>query len=591
MAAGSGSCEQAEEAGRSAGGTPAGGVTQLVVVRGVGGPRYTEPLALAEQALRRQGHVIEAIEIAPATLPELDSARRATWEAFKHTPEALLEAWRVARHVEARCEPGATLLFADDRGVGGMVALEGTAGGRQRRAVWTVASDSTLLRWLAVADTIDGVPDQDAIDWELVQYRNSERVLALSDFAVASLARYGVHAERLDIALPEASPSPREVPGEPAIWLPEPVSRFADTATILRGLADVSGRIVASMEDADDGIWVGTAWEAMAPTRTPLGDRLARADGAPAATDLIVLGDVTAVPSGEVAAMRLAGARAVVPEGSTAAALWPDAETWRTADDLGRLVAGEATAEAPAIAGGAPRPIRPDHDRARSVSVGIPVFGTVAFLDEAVASVLAQTQAPLEVLLIDDGSQSAPVTESLQRWAAEPPVRSLFQANRGVCAARNTLLEAMAGDAFVLLDADDVLEPEFIERTAAALRSNDRLWAVATWTRFFGEYDGIEAKPPFDARVGRRENPIISTGALVDMAVREQGLRFADDLAFLYCEDWHFWSQIVAAGGEVGLVPEPLIRHRTHLASGAYQRTDLALSIGKARATAPLQGR
>ncbi len=125
-------------------------------------------------------------------------------------------------------------------------------------------------------------------------------------------------------------------------------------------------------------------------------------------------------------------------------------------------------------------------------------------------------------------------------------------------------------------------------RTTEALRQDDSLWAAAAWTEFFGGYEGVEAKPPFDRRVGLRENPIVSTAALVDMRVRDEGIAFEPDLAFLYCEDWHYWSQIIAAGGHMGLVPEPLIRHRVHQTSGGFQRTELAHRIGKARAIEPL---
>ena len=145
------------------------------------------------------------------------------------------------------------------------------------------------------------------------------------------------------------------------------------------------------------------------------------------------------------------------------------------------------------------------------------------------------------------------------------------------------MIEAMTGDAFVLVDQDDELDPRFIERTASSLRSNPGVSAVATWTEFFGEYEGIEAKPPFDVRVGLRENPIVSTAVLVDISVREEGIAFAPDLAFIYCEDWHFWSQIIASGRRMGLVPEPLVRHRVHRESGGFRRTDLALRIGRAR--------
>ena len=129
-------------------------------------------------------------------------------------------------------------------------------------------------------------------------------------------------------------------------------------------------------------------------------------------------------------------------------------------------------------------------------------------------------------------------------------------------------------------------------RSSSALRrrsdQDDSLWAVAVWTEFFGEYEGIEAKPPFDRRTAIPENPIVSTAALVHMSVRDKEIAFVPDLAFLYCEDWNYWSQIIAAGGRMGLVPEPLIRHRVHHASGGFQRTERAHDIGRARAIEPL---
>jgi glycosyltransferase involved in cell wall biosynthesis len=217
--------------------------------------------------------------------------------------------------------------------------------------------------------------------------------------------------------------------------------------------------------------------------------------------------------------------------------------------------------------------------------VGVPVFEDVRFLDDCIESLLVQKQTPHEVILVNDGSVAPEATAAIKRWSEHSLVRVVRQPNRGVCVARNAALDLMTGDAFVFVDADDLLHPEFIRACASALQSNPDVLAVACWTEFFGDYEGVEAKPPFDHRVGLRENPIVSTSALVDMEVRDMGIRFAPDLAFLYCEDWDVWSQIAAAGGKFGLVPRPLARHRVHSASGGHQRTDLGFSLGKARAS------
>jgi glycosyltransferase involved in cell wall biosynthesis len=229
--------------------------------------------------------------------------------------------------------------------------------------------------------------------------------------------------------------------------------------------------------------------------------------------------------------------------------------------------------------------------RARRISVGIPVFGECAFLDDLMTSIAKQTLKAHEVVIVADGPPSQSLGDHLEKWGDvfEDGLKYLEQPNRGVCVARNIILEAATGDAILLVDQDDLLMEHTLERMSAALQSNPTQDGVACWTEFFGEYNGIEAKPPFDRRVGIRENPIVSTAVLIDRSVVEAGLTFEPDLAFLYCEDWNFWADMVSSGFTLGLVPEPLVRHRVHRASGGFRRTDLALEVGRDRARRKLR--
>lgn len=565
-------------------------------------PRLERALTLATGELERRGIEVTLVVVPARGLPDTagDTAKRLAG-LFAATPGVLVESWRAARHLEAVTEPGDGVLVTDHRGFGGIFALEQAAAAPDvRRIVWTLAGDGLAVEQLVVAGTIGGTDAEEAaaIDWEIVQYRCSDVVLTLGDRAGALIGRFGVDSIRLS--------TPRDgalgTADEPArvLQLPERVSRRSQTPRMLRAVSglleerpDVT--VFTSTSDAPDEIWSGTTWEATEPALRPFDNRVHRTGDLLTGAALI-LGDVLEVPGDDVVAVRDDGRTVVVPRGSPAAALWPDAPTWDDEDDLARvlrqIVAG--TPRSPAAAA-APQELptggrRPVLERASQVSVGVPVFRDVDYLDECVASILQQDQAPHEVVLLDDGSYSREIDAQLDRWAGERPglIRVLRQPNRGVCVARNTMLEAMTGDAFVFIDQDDVLAPGFISRCAQALRNDPSLWAVATWTEFFGSYQAVEAKPPFDRRVGQRENPIVSTAALVDMRVRDEGVRFAPDLAFIFCEDWHVWSQIVAAGGRIGLVPEPLVKHRVHTDSGGFRRTDLARRIGAARATEPL---
>ena len=512
-----------------------------------------------------------------------------------HTPGPLIDSWKVAQAALSLTSPGDVVVVTDKRGVGGILALgEAMKSPQLRRQIWTVAGESTLLESLLVHGTINHaeMPEASEIDWELTQYRFSAEVLASSAFVVHALGELGFDADLLRAA-PRERTQADGVQGK-GVWAPAPVSRRNRSGDVLRAVAGVPSLTITVPEhDTDDNVWTGTTWDALSGVRNVLGDRLVRATQPTSRPDVVVVGETLRAPDASVQQWWDAGVRTVVPEGSVASAMFPAAATWDTSDELAQLLEGDSVErqQLPPKLWTGPAPVGvSDRRRATHVSVGVPVFRNTVYLDECVASILNQTSPPHEILLIDDGSVSTVVDESLVAWAKREPdlVRVLREPNRGVCVARNLMIEAMSGDAFLLVDQDDVLAPEFIDRTAEAMRQDDSLWSVAVWTEFVGEYEGIEAKPPFDRRVALRENPIVSTAALVDMRVRDEGVAFAPDLAFLYCEDWHYWSQIIAAGGHMGLIPEPLIKHRVHRASGGFQRTEVAHRVGKARATEPL---
>jgi len=556
-------------------------ITSATVVSMAGlAPATRRSLDLADAALTAAGVTVTRVDVPELGLPDRDDVSVA--ESFSATPGTLMESWRIARHLDASTEPGDLVVVPDEQGFGGVFALaQAMALGAQQREVWTVAGSGTSLTALDTVGTIEGFDEEvtSAVDWEIVQYRFSARVLTTSPAAVGHLATLGVET----CLLPVTPRAGGVRPVGPVFGLPEAAARHNHTLAALRGLA--GQEVVVSTETQEDAIWTGTtldtvrAWAAHRPGVT-FGDTRD--------VDTPVLGNAFApLPDG------FRPDSVIVRAASTAARQLPDAPEWSDEDDLARLVSSRPASRAPVPSVTLPARVGLPREVARAtrISVGIPVYRNVTYLDEAINSILDQTEPVHELLLYDDGSDSSEVTDALAAWEArDRRIRAMSGPNRGVCVARNAILEAMAGDAFFLIDSDDIAEPVLLEACATALRANADLVAVATWTRFFGFYNGIEAKPPYDRRVGLRENPIISTGALIDMSVRDAGTRFVADLAFLYCEDWQFWSQIVAAGGHFGLVPEPLIRHRAHEQSGATRRTAQAQTVGRARAVEPLLG-
>lgn len=101
-----------------------------------------------------------------------------------------------------------------------------------------------------------------------------------------------------------------------------------------------------------------------------------------------------------------------------------------------------------------------------SVSVIIPTYNRAAFLREAIASAQQQTYAPLEILVVDDGSTDA--TREVVR-AFGDSVKYIFQNHRGPGAARNTGVQYARGELLAFLDDDDVWLSDGLARSVARL--------------------------------------------------------------------------------------------------------------------------
>ncbi|HXH97495.1 MAG TPA: glycosyltransferase family A protein [Gaiellaceae bacterium] len=115
------------------------------------------------------------------------------------------------------------------------------------------------------------------------------------------------------------------------------------------------------------------------------------------------------------------------------------------------------------------------------ISVMIGVYNGAPYLGEAIESVLSQDYEPLELIVVDDGSDDG--SGDVAKSFAE--VRYIRQENQGNGAARNTAVEAAAGELFAFLDADDRFTPGKLRIQKAALDAAPELDMVFGHVREF----------------------------------------------------------------------------------------------------------
>lgn len=134
----------------------------------------------------------------------------------------------------------------------------------------------------------------------------------------------------------------------------------------------------------------------------------------------------------------------------------------------------------------------PTSDRTCLVfSVVIPTFNRASLISRAVGSVLAQTFAALELIVVDDGSTDNTL-EQLRQFD-DSRLRVIEQPNRGRSTARNVGAAAATGDYLLFLDSDDEAAPTWLDGLfqAGAAEQADLVCCGARWLNAAGECERI----------------------------------------------------------------------------------------------------
>jgi len=198
-----------------------------------------------------------------------------------------------------------------------------------------------------------------------------------------------------------------------------------------------------------------------------------------------------------------------------------------------------------------------------SVSVVIPTYNSGEFVTQAIESVLSQTVAPAEIIVVDDGSTDD-TAAALAPY--ENRIRYIYQENMGVSAARNRGVEAANGDFVAFLDADDIWHPQKLELQMDAFAKIPALGLLGTRGFFlpFNElprYDKLPSRP-YSFITWRQlvvKNHICSSSVIVRSSILNIAGDF--DTTLQGPEDRDLWLRIAEISTVVNL-NIPLVGYR-----------------------------
>jgi hypothetical protein len=194
------------------------------------------------------------------------------------------------------------------------------------------------------------------------------------------------------------------------------------------------------------------------------------------------------------------------------------------------------------------------------VSVVMPVRDGERFLVEAVESVLAQSLADLELVVVDDGSTDRTPGLLRELSARDARVRVLTKAPSGLTPALNAGCEAASAPLFARMDADDVALPDRLERQVAFLDAHADAALVGGGIVLVDE-DGREIdREPGPAAPSLLDGNVLVHGTVVMRAAAFRGL---GGYRLDQSEDYDLWLRFEERFG-VAAVTEPVLRYRLH---------------------------
>jgi len=114
----------------------------------------------------------------------------------------------------------------------------------------------------------------------------------------------------------------------------------------------------------------------------------------------------------------------------------------------------------------------------------MPVYNGEEYIAEAIQSILAQTFADFELIIVDDGSRDRSVEIIREYMNRDERIRFLrHETNRGRTDARNTAIAAVKGQYVTFMDCDDVSLPERLRKQVDYLESHPELGGAGAWGR------------------------------------------------------------------------------------------------------------
>ncbi|MBR5483018.1 MAG: glycosyltransferase [Alphaproteobacteria bacterium] len=200
------------------------------------------------------------------------------------------------------------------------------------------------------------------------------------------------------------------------------------------------------------------------------------------------------------------------------------------------------------------------------VSVLMSVYKTnPQYLKEAVDSILGQTFADFEFLILDDCPSDTTVEETIKEYDDKRIKYLRNDRNMGISDSRNKLIDLASGEYLAVMDHDDISLPTRLTREVAFLDSHPDVGVVSTRFEQFPGKHKKNKNPRFDKDIKlalMRTCAVLHPASMIRKSVlTKNNIRYEKE--FTPAEDYALWCRLIKYTKFYN-IPEVLFKYRRH---------------------------
>jgi len=210
----------------------------------------------------------------------------------------------------------------------------------------------------------------------------------------------------------------------------------------------------------------------------------------------------------------------------------------------------------------------------------MPAYNAEAYLREAIDSILAQTYRNIEFVIVNDGSTDR--SEAIIRSYTDPRIKYVInEQNLGIVKTRNRALEASTGIYVAIMDSDDVMLPDKIDRQVAFMESHPEYSMCATWFTRIDKNGKV---------INHFRRPTSDTESLVHLTIENffchSTVMFRGDLArklryddeYNIVEDYELYYRLSKLG-RISCLPYNTTQYRVHGENISTRKRDAMFKV------------